>query len=42
MDFNVRDYGAVADGKTLCTQNIQCAIDAAAACGGRVVLEGGP
>ena len=25
--YSIRDYGALADGKTLCTQNIQRAID---------------
>lgn len=40
--YNIRDYGALADGKTLCTQNIQRAIDD---ChkngGGRVVVPSG-
>ncbi len=32
--FNVVDYGAVGDGKILCTENIQKAVDACAAAGG--------
>lgn len=40
--FNVTDYGAVADGKTLATEAIQKTIDAAAdAGGGRVVFQPG-
>jgi polygalacturonase len=40
--YDVRQYGAVGDGKTLCTQAIQKAIDAcAAAGGGRVSLPAG-
>lgn len=35
------DFAAKPDGKTLCTGAIQQAIDAAAACGGRVVFEKG-
>ncbi|MEW6235358.1 MAG: glycosyl hydrolase family 28 protein, partial [Candidatus Omnitrophota bacterium] len=36
--YNILDYGAVADGKTLNTQAIQSAIDDAAQAGGGVVL----
>ncbi len=36
--FNVLDYGAVADGKTLCTSAIQEAIDAAHNKGGGSVV----
>lgn len=40
--YNVQSYGAVADGKTLCTAAIQSAIDAcAAAGGGRVTVPAG-
>lgn len=35
--FNVADYGAAADGKTLCTKAIQKAVDACAAAGGGTV-----
>lgn len=38
--FNVTDYGAVADGRTLNTRAIQAAIDACAARGGGVVTFG--
>ena len=35
--YDVRDYGAKADGKTLCTKSIQAAIDKCAADGGGTV-----
>lgn len=42
MDFHIRDFGAIADGKTLNTAAIQSAIDACAeAGGGRVIVSGG-
>ncbi len=42
MDFYIKDFGAVADGKTLNTEKIQAAIDACfEAGGGRVILSGG-
>lgn len=34
MNTNILDFGAVADGKTLCTKEIQAAIDACASSGG--------
>ena len=37
MNVNILDFGAVADGKTLCTHAIQAAIDACAAAGGGTV-----
>jgi polygalacturonase len=36
--INVRDFGAVGDGRTLCTAGIQAAIDACAAAGGGKVF----
>tara|TARA_B110000285_G_C15116657_1_gene614505 strand:+ start:1155 stop:2597 length:1443 start_codon:yes stop_codon:yes gene_type:complete len=40
--YNIQDYGAVADGKTLCSPAIQSAIDAShQAGGGRVVIPSG-
>lgn len=36
--YNVKDYGAVADGKTLASPGIQKAIDACAAAGGGIVI----
>ena len=41
MDIFARDFGTVADGKTLNTKALQNAIDEAAKCGGRVILESG-
>jgi polygalacturonase len=42
QDFNVLDYGAVPDGKTLCTSAIQATIEAAHLYGhGRVVIPAG-
>ena len=40
MDFNILDYGARADG-TVCTANIQAAIDAAGVSGGRIIIPEG-
>lgn len=39
--FDVRDYGAVPDGETLSTEAVQAAVDAAAVCGGTVLVAGG-
>ncbi len=42
MNTNVLDYGAVCDGKTLCTEAIQAAVDACAESGGgRVTVPAG-
>ena len=41
MDYNILDYGAVADGHTNCASAIQQAIDDASAKGGRVVIPAG-
>jgi len=40
-DFNVVKYGAVADGKSLCTKAIQSAIDACSKSGGKLVFPAG-
>ncbi|MFW5732548.1 MAG: glycoside hydrolase family 28 protein [Planctomycetota bacterium] len=40
-DVPITDFGAVADGETLCTSSIQAAIDAAAETGGRVIVPAG-
>ena len=36
--FNVKEYGAIADGKTLNSAAVQAAVDACAAAGGGTVL----
>ena len=42
MDFDIRAYGAVSDGKTMNTKAIQAAVDAChAAGGGRVIVPSG-
>ena len=42
MNINILDYGAVADGTTVCTKEIQSAIDdCSAAGGGRVIVPAG-
>ena len=41
MDFNILNYGAVADGQSLCTEAIQSAIDECSITGGRVVIPAG-
>ena len=41
MDFNILDFGAIADGKTMNTKAIQAAIDECAKEGGRVVVPAG-
>lgn len=40
-DYNILDYGAVADGATNCAPAIQQAVDEASAAGGRVVIPAG-
>lgn len=39
--FNITDFGAVADGKTDCTEAIQKALDEAGKCGGTVIVPSG-
>lgn len=39
--YNIVDFGATADGKTVCTSAIQSAIDACARTGGRVLIPAG-
>lgn len=41
MNFYIRDFGAVGDGRALDTAAVQAAIDAAAVSGGQVIAEGG-
>lgn len=42
MIYNVKDFGAIADGQTLCTKAVQKAVDFCSANGGGVVrFEGG-
>ena len=41
MDYNVTDFSAVGDGKTLNTASIQKTIDECGKNGGRVVIENG-
>jgi len=42
MVYNIKEYGGVADGKTLCTDAVQKAVDACSAQGGGIVrFEGG-
>ena len=41
MFYNICDFGAVGDGKTLCTGAIQAAIDACTVTGGRVAVPSG-
>ena len=40
-DFNIMNYGAVADGRSLCTKAIQSAIDQCSKSGGRLVFAAG-
>ena len=39
--FHIKDFGAAGDGKTVCTESIQKAIDECAKTGGTVLIEGG-
>ncbi|HRN42802.1 MAG TPA: glycosyl hydrolase family 28-related protein, partial [Vicingus sp.] len=42
QDFNIKDYGAINDGKTINTKAIQAAIDACyKAGGGKVIIPNG-
>ena len=41
MTVNIKDFGAVGDGKTLNTKAIQAAIDKVGEKGGRVLIEDG-
>ena len=41
MIYNIKDFGAVADGKTLCTQAVQKAVDECSVNGGGIVRFGG-
>jgi len=39
--FNIKDYGAIADGNMLCTKAIQKAVDQCAKSGGKVIIPSG-
>jgi len=39
--FNILDYGAINDGKTICTGAIQKAINDASVCQGKVIIPPG-
>ncbi len=41
QDYNIRNFGAIDDGKTINTKAIQAAIDQAAAKGGKVIIPAG-